>query len=109
MKVHGSLNLHVIYKFFFHCRYDNVTGEFTVPSGGAGFYYFFVHILCDNDEEVRVDLRKNAVVVCRAYAGIRDESAENETHNGSCGAVVTLEIGTTSNNHELIKKLLHQT
>ena len=91
------------YKFFFRCRYDNGTGEFTVPSRGAGLYFFFVHLLCDNEEEVTVSIRQNGVILCRAYAGVRDESAENETHTGSCGAVVTLEIGTTSNNHELIK------
>ena len=82
-----------IFVLFLPCRYDNGTGEFIVPSGGAGLYYFFVHIHCDNDEEVRGDLRKNGVVVCRAYAGIRDESAVNEFHSASCGAVVALEEG----------------
>ena len=54
MQFEFACNLQV----FPSCRYDNGTGEFTVPSGGAGLYYFFVHILCDNDEQVRVDLRR---------------------------------------------------
>ena len=74
--------------------YDNETGEFTVLSGGAGLYYFFVHFLCDLDEQARLDLRKNGDVVCRAYARIRDESAVNEAHTGSCGAVVALHEGS---------------
>ena len=85
--------MHAIYKFSFHCRYDSETGEFTVPSGGAGLYYFYVHILCDNGEQVRVDLRRNGGTVCRAYAGIRDENAGNEIHSSSCGGVVDLEEG----------------
>ena len=85
--------------FFFRCRYDNGTGEFTVPPGGAGLYYFYVHILCDNDEQVTVGMRKNEAIVCYAYAGIRDESAVNEAHSTSCGAVVTLEEGIISSNH----------
>ena len=75
------------------CRYDSGTGEFTVPSGGAGLYYFFIHIQCDRGEQVTVTIRQNEAIFCNAYAGIRDENAGSEVHNSSCGGVVGLEEG----------------
>ena len=83
-------------KHFSYCRYNSETGEFTVSLGGAGLYYFFVHVHCDGGEEVTIAIRQDRDFVCRAYAGTRDV-----VNSASCGAAVALGEGMSSSIHTL--------
>ena len=40
-------------------RYDNTTGTFTVPPGGAGYYYFHTNLVTDNGEHGIFDIQVN--------------------------------------------------
>ena len=41
--------------------YNSSTGKFTTPSGGAGLYYFYVHVLVDHGRWVWMNIRHNGV------------------------------------------------
>ena len=75
-----------------NCSYDSSTGVFTVPSGGAGLYYFYVNFWSTEGENAIFDVRVNEVLRCRAES---DEAVTTPDDNGtpSCGFVTTLSEG----------------
>ena len=70
--------------------YDNTTGEFVVPSGGAGLYYFFVHFLIQDGLYATFRIEHNGAAICDAVA---DESAGGDMPATSCAAMVLLSGG----------------
>ena len=71
--------------------YSGSTGKFTVPSGGAGLYYLYVHVMYDWGDWVYIGIRKNGSVLCYAT---NDDLTDALDHDGSsCGAVSVLEEG----------------
>ena len=73
-------------------RYDKTTGKFTVPQGGAGLYFFYVHLLADSGEEVALAIRQNGDAKCYAYGGVRGSNLRSHP-TGTCGAVLSLVEG----------------
>ena len=71
--------------------YDGSTGEFTVPSGGAGLYYLYGHFLFDRGNAVTIRMQVNDGDICVAY-----EDGQNAPSFGgsSCGAVLALQEGS---------------
>ena len=70
--------------------YDSTTGEFVVPSGGTGLYYFFTHFIVQDGLSATFRIEHNGAAIC--------DAAEDETEGGdqpatSCGAVVLLAEG----------------
>ena len=71
--------------------YDGSTGRFTVPSGGAGLYYLYVHCMYDIGDWVYIGIRKNGAILCYAT---NDDLIEAQDHDASsCGAVSVLDEG----------------
>ena len=69
--------------------YNGATGEFTVPPGGAGVYYFYAHFLsAPGGEWVSMWLRHNGDQKCIAFT-----SDSTWYSNYSCGAVIVLKEG----------------
>ena len=74
--------------------YDGTTGEFTVPSGGAGLYYLYGHFLFDRGKAVTTRMQVNDADLCVAY----EDGIEAPSYGGSsCGAVVPLQEGSFEN------------
>ena len=78
--------------FLFSLRYDKSTGEFTVPAGGAGLYFFFVNTLVHNQENGNFVVRVNGGTLCRAYTE-KSNSGVNNRSSSSCAGVVNLMEG----------------
>ena len=82
--------------------FDNNTGEFVVPSDGAGLYFVCVHVGIDDDEYVTMtsvqddvtiiegDIAEgdNGVFMCQPY---EDNTLSGDYGASSCGAFVVLE------------------
>ena len=78
--------------------YNGATGEFTVPSGGAGLYYFYGHFVFDTGESVWIRLQVNDGDICVAY----EDGRNGPTYGGSsCGAVVLLQEGSIKKTKKL--------
>ena len=60
--------------------YDSTTGQFVVPSGGAGLYYFFVHFLIQDGLYVTFRIEHNGAALC--------DSVGDETEGGDMPATV---------------------
>ena len=73
-------------------RYNSSTGEFTVPTGGAGLYYFYVHVLVDDGEEASLSLVRNNEALCSLNAD-NDNSGTGDYATGTCAATVMLNTG----------------
>ena len=71
--------------------YDGATGEFTVPSGGAGLYYIYAHFLFQTGKLVWIRMQVNDVDLCVAF---EDGVNAPSYGGGSCGAVVPLQEGS---------------
>ena len=70
--------------------YSGATGEFTVPSGGAGLYYLYGHFF-DTGNRVFIMMQVNEADLCAAY----EDGRNGPTYGGSsCGAVVPLQEGS---------------
>ena len=80
-----SCNLYIIY------RYDSVTGIFTVPSGGDGFYYLSLFLVVINPKLAYFDVNVNGETVCTAFA----EQTDTPDNDGptSCNALSYLTEG----------------
>ena len=70
--------------------YNAETGQFIVPSSGAGLYYTYVHFEGDIGETSDMYLRHNGTHLCRAYL---DENLGGDFPGSSCGFVAVLEEG----------------
>ena len=73
----------------FHDRYDSSTGKFTVPPGGSGLYYIYVHGIVSSGKSAGFRIRHNEAVLCRSYG-------EVEYVVATCGAAVVLQEGMSS-------------
>ena len=80
------------FSHFGNCSYDSTTGQFTVPPGGDGLYYFYAHFGVNAPKLARLDMRRNGGVFCVVR---EDERNGNDIPASSCGAVVTLVEGST--------------
>ena len=78
--------------------YNSGTGVFTVPTGGAGLYYFFAHFAFDHNrgDFASFGIRKNGAVLALAFND--DIPGSGDTGSSSCGAITILAEGT-SNSH----------
>ena len=70
--------------------YNGSTGQFTTPSGGAGLYYFYVHVRLGRDRWVWINIKHNGVTVAMMS---EDESAGGDYPAASCGAVMMMQEG----------------
>ena len=73
------------------CRYDRSTGVFTLPSDGAGLYYFYVHVLVDAGEYAYFNLKRNNEILCSMKGDNNGNGDDNDT--GTCAATVMLNEG----------------
>lgn len=76
-------------------RYDRRTGTFTVPSGGAGLYYFSIYLLVGNGEYGRFSIRVNAEILCTAY-GDESSNSGNDQPQATCSGLFLLLEGMSS-------------
>ena len=72
--------------------YSPPTGLFTVPSGGAGLYFFYTHLLYYPNENSNFPIRHNDFDLYDTYA----DGGSGDWDMTSCGAVVVLEEGRLS-------------
>ena len=80
-----------MHKTFFFRSYNPATGQFTVPSGGAGLYFFYINFFADDETNAAFTMRVNGAWLCYAYGEMNESPGDNATP--SCGAVVTLAEG----------------
>ena len=76
--------------------YNSGTGVFTVPTGGAGLYYFFAHFAFEHNrgDFASFAIRKNGAVLALAFND--DISGSGDTGSSSCGAATVLEEGESN-------------
>ena len=70
--------------------YSGSTGQFTTPSGGAGLYYFYVHVSLDRGTFAWTNIRHNGTTVAIMR---EDETRSRNYPSGSCGAVIMMQEG----------------
>ena len=63
-----------------------------MPSGGDGFYYFFVYLTADGSEFAYFEIEVNGQPVCTATSDIRDLSSNSEEAT-SCSVVTYATAG----------------
>ena len=82
--------------------YSGATGEFTVPSGGAGLYYLYGHFLFEAGNLVWIRMQVNGADLCVAF----EDGLNAISYGGaSCGAVVQLQEGSFTKIMTLFQKL----
>ena len=76
--------------------YNNATGEFTVPPGGDGLYFFYINFFADDADITNFVVRVNGVRdLCYARADMNNV-AVSDNGTPSCGAVATVSAGKGS-------------
>ena len=70
--------------------YSGSTGRFTTPSGGAGLYYFYVHVSLNKTTFAWINIRHNGTTVAIMR---EDETGSRDYPSGSCGAVIMMQEG----------------
>ena len=70
--------------------YDVTTGDFTVPTGKAGLYYFYVHFSYLASKMGDFYLLASDVATCRS---VGDDDSGSDTSSSSCSCVANLEEG----------------
>ena len=70
--------------------YSTESGIFTVPSGCAGLYYFYAHLMFNPDESSNFNIRHNGLHVCDIT---EVNSGSTDFGMSSCGAVMVVEEG----------------
>ena len=83
-------NVYVRIVCLFDFRYNTSTGEFGVPAGGAGLYYFYTYLRRRDSEWSEFQLKKNNMTLCKMYP-YADKSGDIPA--ASCGATVELNTG----------------
>ena len=69
-------------------RYNTETGEFTVPAGGGGLYFFYTNLWTVSGELAVFQLRVNGAWRCRA-----ESSIANVDDEAACGIPLVLAEG----------------
>ena len=85
--------------------YNNATGEFTVPPGGDGLYFFYINFFADDADITNFIVRLNGVRdLCYARADMNNVAVSD---NGapSCGAVATVSAGKVIMKVELLSNV----
>ena len=70
--------------------YDVTTGDFTVPTGKAGLYYFYVHFSHAVGKEGDFYLQVSDTVICRS---VGDDDSGNDSSSSSSSCVANLTEG----------------
>ena len=70
--------------------YSSSTGQFTVPSDGAGIYYISTHFQLQDGMYAGFSMYHNSAVICGIY---EDESLGGDQPSTSCGVTVNLQEG----------------
>ena len=81
------------YYVFVH-RYDSITGTFTVPPGGDGFYYFTVYLDSQASEDSIFDIEINGEQICSVEL---DQQASSDEGQSSCSAAIYAVEGLSQN------------
>ena len=79
--------------YWYIYRYNSSTGEFTVPSGGAGLYFLFIDFYVTGGEWARFDIEVNNAVVCMAEVNTDTTGSTGDQYPATCGALVLLREG----------------
>ena len=74
-------------------RYNSSTGEFTVPSGGAGLYFLYVNFWVIGGKWVRFDVKVNNSELCKAEADTRSTGSTVDNYQAGSGALTLLREG----------------
>ena len=75
-------NLTLMYLHSSNGRYNPETGEFTVPVGGGGLYFFYTNLWSVNEENSVFQISVNGNHLCRAEASVDEILA--------CGVTIQL-------------------
>ena len=70
--------------------YDVTTGDFTVTTGKAGLYYFYVHLSHQAGQTGDFYLMVNDTVACRS---VGDDDSGSDSSSSSCSVITLLEEG----------------
>ena len=70
-------------------RYNSTTGQFVVPTGGAGLYFLYTNFLADEQEFANFFIRVNDQAICGAFSDMNDIGV-NDNGTPSCGSVAIL-------------------
>ena len=73
-------------------RYNSETGQFTVPVGGAGLYFFYTSFFAQDEQFADFLIRVNGTAICQAECD-GNEAGTNDNGAPSCAAVTTLTEG----------------
>ena len=84
---------YIIYLFIVY-RYDSITGTFTVPSGGDGFYYFSSFLTADGGESGYFNVELNGDLICTLTNDLTTSST-TDSEATSCSGVAYVTEGTT--------------
>ena len=76
-----------------HNRYNSSTGEFTVPSGGAGLYFLYVNFWVIGGKWVRFYVKLNNSDVCKAEIDTRATGSTADRYHAASGALTILTEG----------------
>ena len=77
--------------FVIRFRYNGTTGIFTVPEGGSGLYFLYVHLITTTGNFAAFELKRNQEQICVAEG---DNGSNGWNHDTTtCGAVVQLNEG----------------
>ena len=68
--------------------YNADTGDFTVPPGADGLYFFYAHFQLDVGKSAQIDIRHNGARLCTMA---EDESIGGDFPGSSCAATVLLQ------------------
>ena len=72
-------------------RYNGTTGIFTVPEGGSGLYFLYIHLITTTGNFAAFELKRNEEQICVAEG---DNGSNGWNHDTTtCGAVVQLNEG----------------
>ena len=74
-------------------RYNSETGQFTVPPGGAGLYFFHIDMWVVGGELARFVITVNGVELCKAESDTTYTGDPSDDQATSCGAIALLEEG----------------
>ena len=70
--------------------YDVMTGDFTVPTGKAGLYHFYIHLSHMASQTGDFYLMVNDTVTCRS---VGDDDTGSDSSSSSCSVIALLEEG----------------